>query len=97
MKQKNLPGRCCRSGSGIQQILSKYCQLLRCLFGDLQKFYESYRWAGWEAEVSALDGDQGFSIYPPLWAQGPTISERDRRVIPLAELYDLSAGNLKDR
>jgi hypothetical protein len=68
-----------------------------CLFGDLQKFYEGYRWTGWETEVSALGGDKGFSIYPPLWAKGPIISERDRRAVPLAELYGLTIGNLSDR
>lgn len=65
-----------------------------CLNGDLQRYYEGYRWNGWETEVSALAGDKAFSIYPPLFTKGPDISERDRRPVPLAELYSLYVGEL---
>jgi hypothetical protein len=60
-----------------------------CLKGDLEKFYESYRWPDWQAEVTVLAGDKAFSIYPMLFAEGPDISERDRRPVPLADLYNL--------
>lgn len=66
-----------------------------CLNGDLERYYEGYRWNGWEIEVSALAGDKAFSIYPPLWAKGPDISERDRRSIPIAEIYSLYASEIQ--
>lgn len=66
-----------------------------CLNGDLEKYYENYRWLGWESEISMLAGDQAFSIYPMLWAEGPHISERDRRPVPLAELYSIQVGELQ--
>jgi hypothetical protein len=66
-----------------------------CLNGDLDRYYEGYRWNGWEIEVSALAGDKALSIYPPLYADGPDISERDRRPVPLAELYSLSVGEFR--
>jgi hypothetical protein len=66
-----------------------------CLNGDLERYYEGYRWNGWEGEASTLAGDKAFSIYPPLWAKGPSISERDRRPIPLAELYSLYVGEFQ--
>lgn len=66
-----------------------------CLNGDLGKFYENYRWSGWETEVSLLAGDRAFSIYPMLWAKSPYISERDRRSVPLAELYSTYIGKLQ--
>ena len=54
-----------------------YSGFLRwCLDGDLDLFYKGFRWAGWEREVAALPGDQGFMIYPFLAAEGPTIEER---------------------
>ncbi|HMV51233.1 MAG TPA: DUF2625 domain-containing protein [Blastocatellia bacterium] len=67
-----------------------------CLNGDLQKYYEGCRWSGWETEVAALTGDRAFSIYPMLFAEGPDISERDRISVPLAELYDLYLGNIRN-
>lgn len=54
-------------------------------FGD---FYAAQRWDGWASEVRALQGDQTFSIYPPLWAQGPSIAERSRRPVPSTEALD---------
>jgi hypothetical protein len=59
------------------------------LSGDLAKFYEGQRWPGWSAEVEQLRGDQGFTLYPFLWAEGPPIGERHRGVVPMAELFDL--------
>jgi hypothetical protein len=57
------------------------------LTGDLQKFYETMRWPGWEAEVAALAPTHGLSIYPPLWAQGPSLAERKRAPVPVEELW----------
>jgi hypothetical protein len=60
------------------------------LEGDLATFYADRRWPGWQDEVAALPGDNGFSIYPPLWAaEGGPIAERDRRAVPMAELIHL--------
>jgi hypothetical protein len=42
-----------------------------CLNRNLQRYYGDYRWNGWETEVSALAGDMAFSIYPPLFTNGP--------------------------
>jgi hypothetical protein len=66
-----------------------------CLNGDFQQYYGDYRWNGWEIEVSAIAGDKAFSIYPPLFTNGPDISERDRRPVPLAELYSLYVGEFQ--
>jgi len=60
-----------------------------CFSGDLGSFYEGTRWPGWEKEAATLPGDRAYSIYPPLWAQGPPVGERSRRDVPLAELYDM--------
>jgi hypothetical protein len=63
--------------------------LLWCFSGDLGRFYQDYRWPGWQAEVQALGGDQAFGIYPPPCTAGPPYSERHRGVVPLDELYRL--------
>ena len=57
--------------------------------GKLDEFYE--RWQGWETEASRLTGDQVLSVYPFLWAKGPSIGERDRRPVDVSEYYSLQA------
>jgi hypothetical protein len=57
--------------------------------GDLNQFYTNLRWPGWERESCDLAGDRGFSVYPPLWMNGPPIGDRSRRVISLHELVML--------
>lgn len=69
--------------------------LLWCLNGDLDQFYSGYRWVGWENEVSQLNGNQGFTIYPFPFADGPPISQRSRGVAPIAELFGLYTGDLR--
>jgi len=67
-----------------------YTDFLLWLFtGDLEMFYEPYRWNGWREEVSNIRGDEAFSIYPFLSAQGPSIELRSRRTVPIDELYKL--------
>jgi hypothetical protein len=66
--------------------------LLWCFSGDLGKFYQDYRWPGWQEEVQALARDQAFSLYPPPCTAGPPFGERHRGVVPLDELYRLYVG-----
>ncbi|MEK3793889.1 DUF2625 family protein [Paenibacillus sp. FSL R7-0204] len=37
--------------------------------GDLDLFYETFRWEGWEEETQKLAPDQVFGYYPPLWTE----------------------------
>ena len=57
--------------------------------GDVDEFYSELRWPGWQDDVARLAPDRGFSIYPPLCAQGPPIGERFRRDVPMVELWGL--------
>jgi hypothetical protein len=54
---------------------------------SMQQFYGPQRWVGWEIDCSGLGADQGFSIYPPLWAKGPPIGERSHKPIAILELW----------
>ena len=72
-----------------------YTEFLQwCFAGETEKFYQDYRWDGWEQEVNALDGDKGFSIYPFPSSDGGPISQRHRGIVPIAELYELYVGGL---
>ena len=66
--------------------------LMWSLQGDVAGFYESMRWPGWEQEISTLNGDQAISVYPFLSAKGPSIAERHRGVVPIAEMFTLHMG-----
>ncbi|MFO0553548.1 MAG: DUF2625 domain-containing protein [Polyangiaceae bacterium] len=58
--------------------------------GDLERFYSGSRWRGWKDEVAKISGDQGISIYPFLFAEGPPLEERERKPVPIQELYALA-------
>jgi len=59
--------------------------------GKLDEFYSDFRWQGWEAEVKELTGDQVISVYPFLWAEGPSIANRDRKPVDSSEYCLLQA------
>lgn len=60
--------------------------------GNLAGFYETFRWSTWKDETTKLSGDQCFSIYPPLWAAGEPVCERERRHINVSEVYSLTVA-----
>ena len=61
------------------------------LVGDLDTYYETMRWPGYESEVAELSGDQGVLIYPPLWANEEELEKRARKPVPIRELWQLNA------
>lgn len=61
-----------------------------CFMGAIEDFYENIRWDGWEKDVAKISGDQAFMIVPPVWAEGPSINEREKVVISMEESYEIS-------
>jgi hypothetical protein len=58
---------------------------------DLAKFRESFRWPGWQAEISSLTADEALSIHPPPFTKGgKDIAKCSRRRCPVSEIYDLN-------
>jgi hypothetical protein len=73
-----------------QNLNASYSEfIVFALSGDLERFYRNYRWPNWQEEVANLPGDCAFSIYPFLWSEGPSIAQRSRRPVPIAELWEL--------
>jgi Protein of unknown function DUF2625 len=73
-----------------EDLQRSYSDLLSwALAGELELFYATARWPGWEQDVVALSGDEGMSIYPPLWSSREPASERSRRAVPLTELWSM--------
>ena len=58
--------------------------------GDVNGFYESFLWEGWEEMARLADESQGISIYPPLWAEEYNAKTASRRVVPLKELLGIN-------
>jgi hypothetical protein len=73
-----------------------YSQFLVWSFGaNLKRFYQGMYWDGWESEVSSLQGDQAFSIYPPLWTvEGKNIAACSRKPASVAEIFSLNVLEL---
>lgn len=74
-----------------EQIAPTYTDFLCFVFsGDIDKFYEGLRWPGWHTEIQTVSGDEGLSVYPFLWSDGPAIAERSRKPVPISELWALT-------
>ncbi|WP_443695449.1 DUF2625 domain-containing protein [Pseudomonas sp.] len=60
-------------------------------------FYEGLRWESWRDDIQRVSGDQCVSFYPFLWTQEGSVAISARRVVSMAEQYDLNctlAGQL---
>jgi len=63
--------------------------LVWSMSGKLSEFAETLRWKGWQLEVKALNGDQSINFYPFLFAKGPPLKKRSRKVVSVTEQYEL--------
>lgn len=76
---------------GLGVGYTEFIQWILC--GDLNKFYEEFRWEGWEQEVSSIRENESMLVYPFLWAEGPKINHRSKKVVPVEELWDIRMQN----
>jgi hypothetical protein len=62
-----------------------------CFSGNLEEFYEGYRWKNWEQEVSDLAGDRVYSFFPCLWTtENKDMDKISRKNVPVEEQYHLN-------
>ena len=66
---------------------SDFCEWLAN--GDLELFYRTFRWSGWENDIAALKGNEAISYYPPLWTEEGSAERSSRKAVPVAELWNL--------
>ena len=60
------------------------------LAGDLEAFYSTLRWPGWEEESAALPPDTGLTLHPPPFTrEGRPVANATRGPTPTAELWEL--------
>lgn len=61
------------------------------LTGDINKFYEIFRWKNWQIDIANANGNQVYSFVPFLWTkEGKDIEKTDRRLVPIEENYHLT-------
>ena len=73
-----------------------YSSFLEWVVSDgVLQFYEGFRWAGWEADVQALSGEQCFNFYPPLWSAEGNVNNSARKPVSVAEQYAVNLQFLK--
>jgi hypothetical protein len=62
--------------------------LIFCFSGNLQKYYEDYRWDGWRVEVAAMSPDKTMNFFPPLFTkEGKDLKKVSRKPISVEEQY----------
>jgi hypothetical protein len=60
------------------------------LAGDLDRFYDTMRWPGWQRDVEQVGGDQALSLAPPPWTrEGKDLAAVSRRAVPAREVWSM--------
>ena len=60
------------------------------LNGDLQKFYQTFKWKGWQIDLENMNGNQTVAFYPFLWTKYTDFEELSRAIVPTTEHYMLT-------
>lgn len=61
-----------------------------CFCGQLNDFYENFRWKGWEKDVAAVSADEAYHFYPPMYSEELISMEKvDKTVVSIEELFYL--------
>lgn len=74
-----------------EDIEMKYTDFIYwTLYGDLNLYYKTFRWANWKSDIEKLSGNQGISIFPYLWTkEAEDIEKCSKRVVPIKELWGI--------
>ena len=58
--------------------------------GDMEQFYEGFKWSTWQSDIFALRLNHVFSFFPFLWTEeGKNIESTMRNPIPTEEQYQV--------
>lgn len=66
---------------------SAFCEWLAN--GDLELFYRTFRWNGWENDITELKVNEAISYFPPLWTEEGSAERSSRKAVPVTELWNL--------
>jgi Protein of unknown function DUF2625 len=60
-----------------------------CFSGSIKRFYDDFRWAGWEQEVSQMDGNQVISCFPLLWTRNALEQKSNRKIVTVQKQWEI--------
>jgi len=66
-----------------------------CISGNLNDFYEGFRWTGWERDLTKMNCNNVVSCYPLLWTKEAIQMNQNRKVIPVQKQWELYSSMLK--
>ncbi|WMT39029.1 DUF2625 family protein [Paenibacillus sp. D2_2] len=55
--------------------------------GDLEQFYQTFRWRGWQKQVRQLERGRVLSYYPPLWSEEGDGGNSSKHPISIKEAW----------
>ncbi len=61
--------------------------------GDLGLFYQSFRWEGWQEEMSRLGDGKVFAYYPPLWVHEGSGESSSKAPVPVTEAWQAARSS----
>jgi hypothetical protein len=61
--------------------------------GDLDQFYETFRWKDWRGDMAQLAGGQVFAYYPPLWTSEGSGDTSSKTPISIREAWHLAVDS----
>ena len=75
-----------------ESLESKYSEFIAWVAqGDIDGFYQTFRWDNWELDVWDVDGfNSGMLIYPYLWSRECSIETASKNVVPLKEIIGIN-------
>ncbi len=60
--------------------------------GDLEQFYQTFRWQGWQEETRRLRDDEVFAYYPPLWTEEGGGDKSRKAPVSIVEAWSVVLG-----
>jgi hypothetical protein len=59
-----------------------------CFSGNIKRFYDDFRWTGWEEEIKQIDGNHVISCFPLLWTREGLNMKANRKVVAIQKVWD---------
>ena len=69
----------------------KYSQFLYwTVHGNVNEFYSSMKWNGWEQIAVSTGFNEGILVYPFLWSKEINIETASKKIVPFEELININ-------
>jgi hypothetical protein len=66
-----------------------------CFSGNLESFYEDFRWHSWKDDIQKMSGDQVVSFYPLLWTKEGKEIKVNRKIVSIQKQWEMYHPQIK--